>query len=150
MSGMKTIPIDVFRIINGYYTDLRNKAARKIQYFYAKYKGYQCDDCRSIRLKRDLMWAHSCDDHLGCCYKRVCKDSCTFRCPQGHRKQSQCEKYFSDPIPFDDDPYSLNDYNLHTYLYASHEEPCDVCNEKVVINRNFEFDLFYYKRMAFL
>lgn len=143
------LPPEVLVIIANYYEQLVYSMARKIQYFYAKYKKWVCEDCGRVRLRHSLVEAHACDDWKGCCYKRVCADECIYQCDNGHMNVVKCETHFCDPFPFNDDPYTIFDYERHK-LYSSHSRPCDECGGLVLVHRRFDFDAFYGLRCRYM
>lgn len=107
---------------------------------------YPCDDCGRYRFKEDLTKAHACDDWDGCCYKYVCWDYCLYECCNGHLNADTCSFYFCDPPP--DDRY--DDYPVNMRLdhdqYTWHQVPCQICNSRVIVRRNFTFDNYGYVR----
>lgn len=70
-----------------------------------------CEDC--CRYNDNLVEVHACADYMGCCYKKICKDKCIFRC-------SECYEEFEDVE--NGGKSKDNDGNL--YLY------CEKCVNK--------------------
>ena len=141
-------PQEILIIISNFYTDIVYTAATRIQGFFVKHIGYQCDDCGSRRRLSDLVRAHACDDWMGCCYTSVCKDACTYYCGRGHANFSACEMYFMDPPGYDDSDYTQEMYNEHN-RYGSYDEECGECGWKVYVRREFTFDNYWRSRLQY-
>lgn len=135
------LPQDVLKYILELYEGLLNRVAARIQLFYARYKGWMCEDCRAVVVKHKLRRSHACDDMAGCCYKYVCPDHCTFYCCNGHEHQDHCPEYFCYWYPSDDDEYP-DDLRKDHDSYVSRFLTCQYCGEAVYVNRNFNFGVW--------
>ena len=148
----EVLPSDTLKFIYKYYSGLVNTAVSRIQFFYAcrkQWTTWQCTDCRRFRLRSNLVKAQSCDDYLGCCFKRVCKDGCTFYCNNGHLNRSICELKFYDACPYDRyEPCLPFEYN-DQIVYCSHSITCVECECDVYVERCFTFDIWEDSRRAY-